>query len=79
VLFSGTHQHESAISIHMSPPSEPPSHLPSHPIPQVDTELLFKLPESYTKFPLAIYFAYGNISFHVTLSSNKKLKKKTFF
>ena len=35
---------------------------------QVYTEPLFEFPQSYSKFPLAIYFAYGNVSFHVTLS-----------
>ena len=28
----------------------------------------FEFPESYSKFPLTIYFTYGTISFHVTLS-----------
>ena len=42
----------------------------SLPIPpfQVDTEPLFEFPELYSKFPLALYFTYGNISFRVTLS-----------
>ena len=44
---------------------EPPSHLP--PI-QVDTKPLFGFPETYKKFLLAIYFTYGYVSFHVTLS-----------
>ena len=30
---------------------------------------LFEFPESCRKFPLAIYFTYGNVSFHVTLST----------
>ena len=47
---------------------EPPSHLPLHLTLLVDTEPLFEFPESYSKFPFAIYFTYGNISFHVTLS-----------
>ena len=29
---------------------------------------MFEFPEPYSKFPLAIYFTYGNVSFHVTLS-----------
>ena len=45
----------------------PPISLPTPPL-QVDTELLFKFPEPYSKFPLANYFTYGNVSFHVTLS-----------
>ena len=44
----------------------PPSHLPPHPTLQLVTEPLFELPESHSKFPLAIYFPYGNISFPVT-------------
>ena len=48
-------------------PFEPPSHLPSHPTPLGwYTARLF--PEPYNKFPLAIYFTYGNVSFHATLS-----------
>ena len=41
----------------------------SCPIPplKVDTESLFEFPEPYSKFLLAIYFIYGNVSFHVTL------------
>ena len=45
----------------------PPICLPIPPL-QVDTEPLFEFPETYNKFPLAIYFTYGNVSFHVTLS-----------
>ena len=30
---------------------------------KVDTEPLFKFPEPYSKFLLAIYFTYGNVSF----------------
>ena len=29
---------------------------------------MFEFPETYSKFLLAIYFTYGNVSFHVTLS-----------
>ena len=35
---------------------------------QIDTEPLFEFPEPYSRLPLAIYFTYGNVSFHVTLS-----------
>ena len=45
----------------------PPISLPIPPL-QVDTEPLFEFPEPYSKFLLAIYFTYGNVSFHVTLS-----------
>ena len=34
----------------------------------VDTEPLFEFAEPYSEFPLAIYFTFGNVSFHVTLS-----------
>jgi len=56
-------QHESAIGIHMSPP---PLNLPpiSHPTPLG----WYRAPVWYSKFPLTIYFTYGNASFHVTLS-----------
>ena len=42
----------------------------SLPIPhfEIVTEPLFEFPESYGKFPLPIYFTYGIVSFHVTLS-----------
>ena len=35
ILFSVRPQHVSAIGIHISPPIEPPSHLPPHPTPLV--------------------------------------------
>ena len=64
-LFSLQPQHESAIGIHISPPfwSSLPSPAPSHPL-----EPLYEFPEPYSKFPLALYFTYGNVSFRVTLS-----------
>ena len=34
----------------------------------VDTKPLFEFLEPYSKFLLAIYFTYGNVSVHVTLS-----------
>ena len=46
----------------------PPSHLPPHPTLQPVKEPLFEFPESYSKFPLAIYFTYGIVNFYVTLS-----------
>ena len=45
----------------------PPISFPIQPL-KVDTEPLFEFPEPYRKFPWAIYFTYGNVSFHVTLS-----------
>jgi len=44
-----------------------PSYLLPHLTPLVVTEALFECPESYSKFPLAIYFIYGIVNFHVTL------------
>ena len=42
----------------------------SLPIPHlsVDTEPLFEFPKTYSKFPLAVYFTHGDVSFHATLS-----------
>ena len=50
----------------------PPPFLPIPPL-YVDKEPLFEFPEPYSKFLLAIYFTYGNISFHVTLSMHLTL------
>ena len=47
---------------------KPPSHQPPHHTLLDITEPLFEFPESYSEFPLAIYFTYGSVSFHVTLS-----------
>ena len=47
--------------------NQPPISLPIPPL-TVDTEPLFEFPEPYSKFPLAIYFAYSNVSFYVILS-----------
>ena len=46
---------------------EPLSHLSPHLTP-LGGYSPFEFPEIYSKFPLAIYFTYGNVSFHVTLS-----------
>ena len=45
----------------------PPTSCPFPPL-KVVTEPQFEFPESYSKFPLALYFTYGNVNFHVTLS-----------
>ena len=62
-MVSAVHQHDSAIGIHMSPPSwtylPPPS--PSHPS-RLSQSTDFGIPMSYSKFPLAISFTYGNVS-----------------
>ena len=51
----------------MSPPLEPPT---SHAIPPLDVvkEHGVELPVSYSKFPLAICFAYSNVYVSVLLS-----------
>ena len=58
VLVSAIHQHESAINIHISPSSFPPT--PYHPS-RWSQSTGFKLPVSYSKFPLATYFTYANV------------------
>ena len=45
-------------------PFETPSHLPPIPPVQLVTKSLFEFPEPYSKFLLAIYFTYDNVSFH---------------
>ena len=57
----------------MSPSSQTPFHIPSHPPFQIVTEPLSEFPESYCKFPLAIYFTYGIVNFHVNLSTHLTL------
>ena len=58
----------------MSPPSwtslPPPT--PSH-SSQLSQSTWFELPASYSKFPLAIYFAYGNVYVSVLLSIHSTL------
>ena len=53
------------------PPSLPPTFLL-----QVVTEPQFEFPESYSKFTLAVYFTYGNVCFHVTLTIHPTLSLK---
>ena len=67
VLVSAIHQCESAIG--MPPPSStflrpPTSSYPS----RLSQGTRFELLPSYSKFPLAIYFAYGNVSVSMLLS-----------
>ena len=68
VAFCQT-SNESAIGMHISPPS----HLPPHSTLWVDTEPLFEFPGPDSKFLLAIYLTYGHVSFHVTLSTHLTL------
>jgi len=51
MLVSAIHHHESAIDIHMSPPSQ---------LSRLSQSTRFELQVSYSKFPLAICFTYGN-------------------
>ena len=67
LLFPVKPQHESAIGKHISPPfwTSLPSPTPSHPSRLIQSPC-FEFSEPYSKIPLAIYFTYGNVSFHVT-------------
>ena len=60
------YQHESTTGIRMTPASRtslpPPS--PSHPSRLLQSPIEF--PESYSKFPLVIYFTHGNVCFFIT-------------
>ena len=69
LLFSIKPQHESAIGIHISSPfwNFPPSPSPSHASKLIQSPCLSFL--RHGKFLLAIYFTYGNVSFHPLLPS----------
>ena len=62
MLVSAIDQHESAPGIHVSCPSwaSLPPPIPSHPS-RLSQSTGFELPASYSKFPLALYFAHGNV------------------
>ena len=49
----------------MSLPLEPPFYLPPHPTLLGCYRAWFELPESNSRFPLAIYFTHGNV--HVSM------------
>ena len=68
MLVSATCRHDSAIGIHISPPSRTslPPPTPPHPS-RLSQSTRFKLPGSYNKFPLALYFTYGNVYVSVLL------------
>ena len=63
------YQHESAVSMHMSPPPRKSllSPTPSH-SSKLSQSIGFELPASYGKFLLAIYFANGDVYVSVLLS-----------
>ena len=67
-VVSAIHHHESAISIHMSPPSltlpPTPTTSPLCVVPEHRAEL----PVLYSSFPLALYFTHGNVYISVLLS-----------
>ena len=69
VLVSATHQHKSAIGMHMLPPSR--TFLPP-PTPSLAFRLSqspgFGLPALHSKFALALCFAYGNLHVSMLLS-----------
>ena len=69
VLVSAIHQHESSISIYISPPSWPPLPplTPSHPS-RLSQSTGFEFPASYSKFPLTLCFTYGNACVSILLS-----------
>ena len=70
-MVSAIYQHESAMGMYggrMSPPLKPPSHLPPHPTSRLSQTTGFGFPESYSKFPLAIYFTNGNVYISMLLS-----------
>ena len=70
VVFCQTSTRISHRYTHLpSLPNLPPISLPIPPF-QIVTEPLFKFPKSYGKIPLAIYFTYGIVRFHATLSIN---------
>ena len=62
VVASAIHLYESAIGIHVTPPSWGSSHLPPHPIhSRLSQSTSFGFPASYIKHPPATYFTYGNV------------------
>ena len=46
----------------------PPTSAPNPAQPQVVTDHGVELPASYSRFPLAVYFTYGNVSISMLLS-----------
>ena len=67
MLVSAVQQHESVISIHISPPSRAFLPLPIPPL-QVVTEYQAKFPLLYSNFPLTVYFTHGSVYMSVLCS-----------
>ena len=59
----------------MFPSSQTPFHFHFHPPFQIVTEPLLEFPKSYCNFPLAIYFTYGIVNFHVNFSIHLTLSR----
>ena len=77
LLFSVKPLHESAIGTHISPPfrTSLPSSAPSKPSRLIQSPCLSFLSHTTNSlvFKIAIYFPYGNVSFHVTLYTSHPL------
>ena len=71
VLVSAVQPSESAIYIHVSPPSWTSLPLPS-PIPPISviTEHRAELPVLYSRFPLAIDFTHGSVRLEIEYESH---------
>ena len=64
LYWSLPHSSMSQPQVHLCPvPPESASHLPPHPTPLVVTECGLERPVSRRAFPLAVYFAYGEVHF----------------
>ena len=73
LLVSAIHQHESTVGIHMFLPSR--TCLPPHLTP-LGCQKACELPTSYSKFPLAICFTYGNA--YVSMLVSKSVPPLSF-
>ena len=79
VLVSAIHQHDLAIHRYTYVPSFlnlPPT--TSH-LSRLSQNAGFELLASYSKFPLAIYFTYGNVCFSATLSFPDYVHKSVLY
>ena len=72
VMTSAIYQQESAIGIHVSPPSWTvlPPHSPPH-LSRLSQITSFGFPPSHIELPLAIYLTYGNICVSMLFSQIK--------